>query len=363
MTTAPDVVQDVPPEVRRAYLDALTGLRGKEAVDVARAAVRGGVPVAVALEQLVAAGQAEVGRRWETNQWSVAHEHAATSISEHVVAALSGEVAPPAQQRGTVVVTCVDGEWHALPARILAVVLGAAGWDTRFLGASTPADHLARLLDDLGPDAVALSCSVATSLPRARRMIEVVRGAGVPVLAGGRGFGPDGRWATALGADAWAASASAAVDLLAAGWPAFTDPAPPPPAPDDEQERIERDLPELVEQAMRLLEQRFPPMRGYTLEQLTRTREDFGHILRFLGAALFVDDPGEFEDFVRWLVGLLGARGVPPVAVSTSLQGLVDVLAGLPSHGQGEGMPRARRFLAAGLAVVPRDPGAGQDVE
>ena len=34
------------------------------------------------VQGLLGSAQAEVGRRWEANQWSVADEHAATAISE-----------------------------------------------------------------------------------------------------------------------------------------------------------------------------------------------------------------------------------------------------------------------------------------
>src|SRR3712207_7094162 len=42
-------------------------------------------------------------------------------------------------ERGHVVVACLDGEWHALAARIVAEVLRVHGWRVTFLGASVPA--------------------------------------------------------------------------------------------------------------------------------------------------------------------------------------------------------------------------------
>jgi methanogenic corrinoid protein MtbC1 len=48
------------------------------------------------------------------------------------------------------VVTCAEGEWHSLPARMVAEVLRLHGWQVTFLGASTPADHLRRLLTEVG---------------------------------------------------------------------------------------------------------------------------------------------------------------------------------------------------------------------
>src|SRR5687767_1071937 len=41
---------------------------------------------------LLAPAQVEVGRRWETNRWNVAQEHAATAITDSVLGALMWQI-------------------------------------------------------------------------------------------------------------------------------------------------------------------------------------------------------------------------------------------------------------------------------
>ncbi|MDI5943123.1 cobalamin B12-binding domain-containing protein, partial [Micromonospora sp. DH15] len=65
------------------------------------------------------------------------------------------------------VLACVEGEWHALAARIVAEVVRAAGWRGTCLGASVPARHLVSYLHQTGPDAVLLSCVQPSRLVRA----------------------------------------------------------------------------------------------------------------------------------------------------------------------------------------------------
>lgn len=62
---------------------------------------------------------------------------------------------------------CIDGEWHALPARLVAEVLRLRGWRVDYLGAQVPTPHLISHLHRAGPEAVALSSSIATRLPAA----------------------------------------------------------------------------------------------------------------------------------------------------------------------------------------------------
>jgi MerR family transcriptional regulator, light-induced transcriptional regulator len=201
------------------YLDALATADPAAALAVAEKALAdaGGPdsPGAVVdvLVDVVCGAQHEVGTRWLAGRWNVAQEHAATAVSERVVSALGDRL--PTGRRGHVVVACADGEWHALPARVVDTALRAAGWRTTYLGASLPPVQLAQYLHDTGPDALALSCSLAGSLLGARRTIEASREAGVPVLLGGAALDREGVRAARLGADAYAHDARSAADVVA----------------------------------------------------------------------------------------------------------------------------------------------------
>ncbi|MGZ6792652.1 MAG: cobalamin-dependent protein [Mycobacteriales bacterium] len=268
----------------------------------------------------VSVAQQRVGERWQCGEWSIAQEHAATAINEDIVSLL-GVRTEVETTGGLAVVACPPGEWHYLPAKVLAEGLRLAGWRCHYLGASLPADQMGLLVEDLGPDFVALSCSVPSTLPGLRDMIEAVRESGTPVLAGGRGTGPQGRWALRLGATAWAPDfASAVVRLRRPDWPKFVAPVPKLRQPDQESQALLAAVEALAEQAMLRLTRRFPAMESYTPRQLRATQEDLRHIVRFLAAALLVDDPLLFEDFLAWLTEVLAVRGVPKEALQLGLQ-------------------------------------------
>lgn len=312
-----------------------------------------GMNPAAVLQDVVCAAQLEVGRRWQAGTWTVAREHAATAISEAAVTAvgLRGASSSPAVPRGHVLVACVDQEWHDLPARVVAEVLAIAGWRTTYLGASTPPDQLTSYLQETVPDVVAVSCSLATGLPRVRRMIDSVHAAGVPVLVGGPAFGADDRLAVRLGADAWAPSAESAVELLASlpadgvgSSGAYPGVRLEHPGLDEHADlMVRRD--DLVAAAYDGLATRFAALQSYSAWQVARTREDLGHILDFLGAALFVDDPAIFSRFTGWLQAVLVARGVDERALRLSYEALLDAL--------DEATPRARQLLRQAAASLP----------
>ena len=338
LTTSPRSVGD-------RFLDLVGDGDEYGAVELVTELLDSGAPAQRVMLDLIAPTQFRVGELWAANEWSVAREHAATAIRERALAAVSARttVRPT---RGRITIACVDGEWHALPIRILGEVLRLDGWRVDFLGANVPGPHLVTHLHQTGPDAVALSCMIATRLPRAHAAITACRSVGVPVIAGGRGFGPDGRWAQRLGADAWAAGAEEAAARLASTWPPVVgDPYETAFLGDDEYTYVVRSRGELVRTALEKLAATYPPMAAYDQRQHDATVEDLGHVVDFLGASLYVGDQTVFTDFVAWTAAVLEARGVPPVALQVGLRLVKEQLRDFPT---------ASATIEAGLRLTSR---------
>ncbi|MFJ4965258.1 B12 binding domain protein [Streptomyces sp. ADI96-02] len=361
MTSAPTVT-DLP-TLRDRLWAAVTGRDEYAAADLVMSALDGGVTPETVLLDVIAPVQSEIGRAWEADRLTVAQEHAATAIADRVIAALAHHPAHrPERHDGRITVACVDREWHVLPARLLAEVLTLRGWQVDFLGAQVPTPHLVAHLHHSGADAVALSSSISARLPAAHTAITACQAIGVPVLAGGAAFGPDGRYARLLGANAWAPDARAAARQLAEGIP----------APDLATGRLEvDDLPHLMDQEYTLvarsrgrlvrgvltrLETDFPAMARYTGPQRERTAEDVAHIVEFLGVALYTDSDDLFADFIAWTAGVLAARRVPARSLRPALDALDAQLRDFPrAH---RILDRARRDLDEYVTSADQPPGA-----
>jgi methanogenic corrinoid protein MtbC1 len=285
-----------------------------------------GIPATDILVDLVGTVQAEVGERWYRDEASVADEHAATSIADAVVSVLAAGAPHPEADGPRVAVLCAEEEWHSLPARITAEVLRAAGCPVEFLGGSLPPSHLARFLASTPVDVVAISCSTAMSFEPVLAGTHVAHEAGVPVIVGGRAFGPDARRANALGADLWAPNARTGAQLVRDNLP--TEPFAVPTADVAAAMRLAARRDELVDAAVAILAKSLPAYAKYTQAQRDRTREDLVFILRFAEAALLVDDDRIFAEFLAWLDVLLTERGLPAGTLAISLQ---MIAAGVPS--------------------------------
>jgi methanogenic corrinoid protein MtbC1 len=358
-TTSPAIGDTNPALVREKLWGAVVDCDEYAAVTAVFAAADAGMAPEDILLDVIAWVQRKVGTEWAANRITVAQEHAASAINDRVIAALAQHPASRSSvEAGRVTVACVDGEWHALPARLLAETLRLRGWQVDFLGAQVPTPHLIAHLHQRGPDAVALSCSVPTGLPTAHAAITACQAAGVAVLVGGAAFGPDGRYAAQLGADAWAPNARAAAELLGEGFLCThlaTNRQPVDDLPhlvDQEYTTVSQTSRQLVKEIFTTLEDRIPAMRDYTEEQRQRTAEDIAHVVDFLVAGLYTDDDELFSGFITWTADILAARGVPAATLFPTLE-----LLGKQLHD----FPRSQRLLSAALTALADKKGSATD--
>lgn len=324
------------------YVELLRGRDRRAAVEAVGKLAASGLEAETVILGLLAPAQRLVGEGWERGDWSVSDEHAATVIVEAALDSLAAEALAPDAGRGALVVSCVEQEWHALPAKMFAAMLRSRGWDVTFLGASVAADDLTEFLFDVDPAALVVSCSVAMNLLGAARVVAAAHAAQVPVLAGGRGI-PSPDRAAALGAEGWAATVDEADGLLGR-WgqdrPALGDRLPPGY---EDAARLDLASGTLADAAMEALRERLPRLAELSERQLSRIRTDNAYILRFLGAAVLLGDDEIFAEYLTWLQPGLARLGMPTV-LGVSLDVLVGVLA---DH------PAARRLAAAATVPAP----------
>lgn len=321
-----------------AYLAAISAADRAAAVEVVRRCQADGATAVEVMARVIAPAQARVGELWATDAWSVAQEHAATAVSEAVVAVLAAQIPSPRSSTAPVVVSCVEQEWHALPALLVAEHLRAADVPVSYLGANASAEDLVRHVAAVSPRAVALSCSLASSLPRVRLQVEAVRATGTPVVVGGSAFDADGRRADAVGADAFAASGVGAVEALRGLGP-DTTPLPAADRADATAGFAVHAAREMLSAQLRMHTALTGLLPAVTVDAAGWQRAMADHLPHLVGAvagALVVHDPQVLTESLRWLEDVLAHRGAPPSAL-TSLNRELHAL--MAEH------PEARRLL------------------
>ena len=287
-----------------------------------------GTPLEAVLFDVLLRVEQEVGHRWQRGEYLVAEEHAVTATIETVVSLLAGSLDQPLEGSHVVVATA-EGDSHSLPARAAAANLLFNGFRTNFLGANVLSSDLEEFLIDEKPDALVLSSAMASHLLGARAGIEAAHTAGVPVLVGGRGFGEHGRWASVLGADAWASTPREVVAVLRS-WE---------PDPIAAEANAARRTPELME----LIERRSAVMARAEAEWTARApdldrrvvRAELDISIRSLEASLLVGEPAPLAEVLHWQAQALPSHGIDQpstipdaiaAALGSDLQGAATML-------------------------------------
>ncbi|EMS78976.1 cobalamin B12-binding domain-containing protein [Desulfotignum phosphitoxidans] len=136
----------------------------------------------------------EVGRLWEFNKISVAKEHLVTAISEGllnlVYPRLFDKTVSDAGNDRKVVISCAANEFHQVGGKMVADIFELNGWDSQFIGANTPVDHMLTHIQDEKPDLVGLSVSVYFNMPALKAGLAAIRGnfQHLDILVGGQAF-------------------------------------------------------------------------------------------------------------------------------------------------------------------------------
>jgi methanogenic corrinoid protein MtbC1 len=294
------------------------------------------------VEDLVVPSQSRVGELWLTGEWSVAQEHAATGVNESVVHWLTSRLPAPPEHAPTILVSCLQGERHALPALVIAHDLMRRGAHVLFLGADPEPSGLLSAILSVRPRAVLFSASLTSSLGNQRMFFHGIASIGIPLIVGGRAFGGrelGSRRALALGATAYAESADEVLDLLAE-LPVRV-PAPDLPelgAADDDAEWLDHYGRRIVPEVMWTLGQRHRDDAGTVGNRWPEVSQHIEHVLGCLAAAVSTRDESIMVEVRDWLVEVLVHRGIDPGLVDELWQLLAEPL---------QGHPVARVFLAA----------------
>lgn len=136
----------------------------------------------------------EVGELWELNKISVASEHLSSAIIESILNEYYAEITAVKKNDKTVVIACVEDEYHQIGAKMINDIFELNGWNSFFLGANTPSNELISFLKNIKPELLAISVSLYFHIPKLEMMIQQIRKElpELVVLVGGQAFSNGG---------------------------------------------------------------------------------------------------------------------------------------------------------------------------
>jgi methanogenic corrinoid protein MtbC1 len=132
----------------------------------------------------------KIGKMWEEGKVSIAEEHLAAKITEHLVDFAMQQKDIASSTGKSIILTCVDKEFHDIGARMVSNIFEINGWQVYFLGANTPRNEVLSLIEIRKPDVLGISFSLYINFIRFIELVDAVynKFPNQNILIGGQGL-------------------------------------------------------------------------------------------------------------------------------------------------------------------------------
>lgn len=206
--------------IARQCLTGLLRLDAAAARETLDDAIAAGMPLARIYTEILPPLMREIGRLWQMNEISVAHEHYCSAAVQSILSGYYDRMFGVARRsERSVLVACVEGEQHEIGARTIADLFELNGWRTGFLGANLPPRDLVMLITQARrkPDLIALSATMPAHIAKLASTIAAIRdSSNIPIIVGGYLFQASRNLAAKLGVDGGVSEAGEALAIAEA---------------------------------------------------------------------------------------------------------------------------------------------------
>jgi len=205
-------------ELYEALKNALVDLDEQEVLSRTRGALDQGTDPLEVIDRGLLPGLNAIGRLFEEEEIFLPELMRSAMIFQNAMAILQPkieELGKGARKKGTIVIGTVKGDMHYIGKNIVRLLLEISGFAVHDLGVDVDPLKFVQKAKEEQADIIALSALLTTTLVGQRDVIEALNGQGVRdrfrVMVGGGAV--TRQWAEQIGADGYAETAYAAVEM------------------------------------------------------------------------------------------------------------------------------------------------------
>ena len=199
----------------KMYLDCLLNGKRQEATQLISDLISKETSIKDIYQHIFQISQYEIGRLWQCNKITVAHEHYCTAATQQIMSGLYSHIFSMNRNGKTLVACSISGELHELGIRMVTDFFEMEGWDTYYLGANMPENHLLEALKEYKADILALSVTLPTHVSKSLALIDNLKNKeefkNLKIMVGGYPFITNPNLWKNVGADAFAKNAADAI--------------------------------------------------------------------------------------------------------------------------------------------------------
>lgn len=212
------LVKDKPlSPMAKQYVELLLAGHKTEATQLVLEAFKKGVGIKDLYLYVFEQALFQIGTLWESNLINIADEHYFTAATRQIMAQLYPYITPSNSNGLSVVATSVSGELHDIGIQMVSDCFELDGWNSYYLGASTPTHSLLQVVERLNPDILAISATMSLHLETVQTLIKALRacprGRELKIIVGGYIFNAYPELWKEVGADGHSINAVQAVEV------------------------------------------------------------------------------------------------------------------------------------------------------
>ncbi len=144
-------------ETYESYVKALLKGNRKECISIVDQLLYESTELKDLYVYLIQRSMYEVGTLWENDEITIVEEHVASQITGEVLASISKRFLSVEPKNYSMLIACVQKEYHDIGARIIADYVAAKGWKAFFAGANIPCASLLKSIQKMNPSVIGLS--------------------------------------------------------------------------------------------------------------------------------------------------------------------------------------------------------------
>lgn len=201
-----------PSDILQKLSDSVIEGNSESAKELAAEALNARLDPLDVIENGLAKGLREVGRKFECGEMFLMHLILSAEAMKAGVEVLKPELLKQKKELkspGTFLIGTVEGDLHDIGKSLVAAMLTADGFDVVDLGVDIPEQVFADKTKEIKPQFLGLSALMTTTRTKQKDVLEALQRAGVrdqvKVLVGGAAVTPE--WAQEVGADAYGETA------------------------------------------------------------------------------------------------------------------------------------------------------------
>ncbi len=202
-------------ELYKEACEAIVNADRAAAEDVARRALAAGLTPGDIMQNGFVKGIQEVGELFESGEMFLPELMMAADAMAGATEITNAALAVGEQTtKGSVVIGTVQGDVHDIGKAIVIAYLKANGYEVTDLGRDVPAQSFIDKAQEDGAQVIGMSALLTTTMEEQKKVVKMVKEAGLPYKTVVGGAPATQRWADQIGADAYAEDANDGVKKI-----------------------------------------------------------------------------------------------------------------------------------------------------